>query len=473
MTHLLIIKGDQRGRDIEVPREGLRVGRSHANDIVVADEAASQFHCRFFFKSDETLWVTDFASTNETLVNGQAVTEARLQTGDEVEVGNECFRVICGTRTPDTGQPPPLPSAIDDLADEPTAPEPESSPQEAPAPAPPPVAEPKETPASPDASEAARDFDLGFGRHHAAPFRPKTDTGIRWSRIGGLLLGIAVIALLGGIAFQMVLGEREPPAPPTPTTPPLRVIYEKVEAGPENIFRYALRIEDDEIHVQINDLNNHRHVSREKELDRRVVDQLTETLRASAFEGLQPEYAGVSPGVYNMQDLTIIIGRRAHRVRVLNRVEPDEFRRVREWIEELGRTELGLAALAMSPERLRAMAQDAYLEGRKRLEEREVRYGNLAEAIRQFRLVEWYLDTIEPKPDFYATALQEQDRAERLLEDRYQDHWFRAERAVTLSDWEEAARHLRVIMELIPDRSDERHERAETRLLTVERHLRR
>ena len=462
MTHLLIVKGDQRGRDIEVPQAGLRVGRSHANDIMVTDEAASQFHCRFFFKSDDTLWVTDFASTNETLVNGQAVTEARLQTGDEVEVGNEVFRVVCGTRTPEPNQPPPSLGSEDSQESEPEAQEQPETPPATPSP-----------PAAPTPAPAAHHFDLGFGRQPDASSQQKSREGVRWGRIGGMLLAIAVIAILGGVALHMVVGEREPPTPASVGTPPLKVIYEKVEAGPQNIFRYALRIEDDEIHVQIDDLNNHRHVSREKELDRRVVDQLTETLRASAFEGLQSEYVGVSPGVYNLHDLTIIIGRRAHRVRVLNRVEPDEFRRVREWIEELGRTELGLAALAMSPERLRALAQDAYLEGRKRLEEREVRYGNLAEAIRQFRLVKWYLDTIEPKPDFYATALQEHDRAERLLEDRYQDHWFRAERAVTLGDWEEAARHLRVIMELIPDRRDDRHERAETRLLTVERHLRR
>ncbi len=462
--HLLIIKGDQRGRDIEVPPAGVRVGRSHANDIVVADKAASQFHCRFFFKSDGTLWVTDFASTNETLVNGEAVTEARLQTGDEVEVGNELFRVISGTLTPLAEQPPPLPSADSTLEND-DAPQPEDTPA---------ATEPPATAAGDKTAAPARDFDLGFGRRDdTAPFQTKTGQGVRWGRIGGMLLGLAVIAVLGGIAVFMVVGEREPAVPVAPEIPPLTVIYEKVEAHAENIFRYALRIENEEIHVQIDDLNNHRHVSREKELDRRVVEQLTETLRDSAFERLQPEYTGVSPGVYNLHDLTVIIGRRAHRVRVLNRVEPDEFRRVREWIEELGRTELGLAALAMSPERLRDLARDAYLEGRKRLEEREVRYGNLAEAIRQFHLVAWYLDTLEPKPDFYATALQEKDRAERLLEERFQDHWFRVERAGTLGDWEEAARHLRVIMELIPDRTDERHERAETRLLTVERHLRR
>jgi hypothetical protein len=46
-----------------------------------------------------------------------------------------------------------------------------------------------------------------------------------------------------------------------------------------------------------------------------------------------------------------------------------------------------------------------------------------------------------------------------------------AEKAVKLRDWKEAARHLRIINEMIPDRSDDRNRNAYKKLVDVERRL--
>ncbi len=470
MTHLIIIQGHDRGREVSVPATGLRVGRSHANDIAFPDEEVSQFHCRFFFKSDQTLYVTDFASTNGTLVNGQPVTEARLQPGDAVFIGAQMLRVVHASLQgapgellsdeQDTDDARPEPSARDSADWEDGKEEARPVP-----PPPPPLSAPKDSPAS-----AASNVDLGFGSPPGGVAR--SGGPVRIQRL--VWWGVTVLLLIGltGVALYYADHEREPdPVAGDVGIPSLAILYEKVEGGPENIFRYALQIEDQEIHIQIDDIKNSRHVAREKDLDPAVVRRLKDALRATEFTELRSDYTGVAGDVYNLSDLTIVFGTQAHRVRVLNRAEPDRFRRARELIEEFGRAELGLAALAMSPERLQEMAREAYLEGRKRFEEREVRYGNLAESIRQFTLTLWYLETIEPKPDIYQAALQERERAERELDEQYQNHIFRAERSIKLRDWEEAARSLRIVLELIPDRADERHQEAERRLLTVERYL--
>jgi len=447
MTHLIVVKGEKIGQEFSVPRTGMRVGRSHANDVVYSDDALSQFHCRFFFKSDDTLWVTDFASTNQTLVNGTPVTEQQLFAGDMIEIGNQVFRVIRGTMdgdpAPDVEAPPATASAAVQATDKSSAPPP-----------------------------AAPSFDLGF-KSSSTPTFTKGQKRSAVLKLAWTLAGLLLVVASAILALRFAGGEPEEVIPSQPPVPPLTVLYEKIEGDPENIFRYALRIEDDELHIQIDDIKNQRHVYREKELDREIVDGLTEALQASQFSALQNDYSGVSPGVHNLSDITVIIGRKAHRVRVLNRVEPEDFRRVQDLIEEFGRVELGLAALAMTPERLRELAQNAYLEGRKRYEERDVRYENLSESVRQFTLAQWYLETIEPKPAFYPAILQGQEQSMSELNDRYSDYLFRAERAIKLKDWEEAASNLRVIMELIPDRSDERHQKTENQLLIVERYLRR
>ena len=82
-------------------------------------------------------------------------------------------------------------------------------------------------------------------------------------------------------------------------------------------------------------------------------------------------------------------------------LEPDAFRRLRELLEEFAQNELGLAALAITPDKLLELAQAAFLQGRGLYDQRLVRNENLAGAIRALQETEWYLETILPKPDFY------------------------------------------------------------------------
>jgi len=132
---------------------------------------------------------------------------------------------------------------------------------------------------------------------------------------------------------------------------------------------------------------------------------------------------------------------------------------------------LGLAALALAPEKLIDLACTASLLGRSLYDQREVKHDNLAKAIRSLHEVEWYLETIEPKPDFYAGTVALRKEAEREMQATADDLMFLAERAIRLKDWNEAALQLRLLCEKIPDRADSRHQNARKKLLAVERHL--
>lgn len=421
-AQLVVEAGPDTGRRIVVPPAGGRIGRSSQNDIELTDPSVSRFQCRVFFKPDGLLWVADLGSTNETLLNGAGVIESRLKPGDTIEIGETRIRVL-----------------RDQLA-----------------------AAPAVTPAEPATP------DLGL-QPVAAP-APSSAGPLRW-------LWLVVVLALGAVALALLRANLNRPADEAASganrLPLLDVVYEKVEASPANIFRYELRLAGTTLAVRLDSLEEGRHLNRDKQVDPETLRSLVSDLDRSGFFELQPIYEGLAPDLYDALDLTITVGPRSRRVQVVNRTEPESFKAARELLENFARTELGLGAVALPPEKLLELSRDATLLGQKLFAEREVRYENLSRAIRAFEEAQWYLETIEPKPDYYATAVSGLAESQRQLQQRVEDARFQADRAVKLRDWENAARQLRMICELVPDRGDERHGEAQRQLLDVERRLKR
>jgi len=94
MFHLIIEQGNDVGREVTVPSNGIKFGRSPANNLVLDDESVMLFHGRFFFKSDGTLWVTDFGAGEKTVVEGLPVDEYQLKVGELIQIGKTAFRVV-------------------------------------------------------------------------------------------------------------------------------------------------------------------------------------------------------------------------------------------------------------------------------------------------------------------------------------------------------------------------------------------
>jgi len=415
--HLVVENGRQKGMKITVPPEGARLGRSSKNDIVLLDPLLSRHHCRLFLKPGEGLWVADLGSANETLVNGAAVRETRLHKDDKILVGDTELRV---------------------LSDRP-------------------------------AGAGGAVVDLGLGKAALDRCGP----GIRRSWLLAAAGVVVVAALAVWIPRMLKPGGARPAAVPAPVAAPearrLAIEYEKVLADAGNIFRYRLSLSADGIMgVAIDDLQNDRHVRKEARADEEYLASLADAIENAGFFSLDENYQGVQPDIFNRWDLRVTIGKRTHRSIVFNRVEPDIFRDVRKVIEEAGKNELGLWAIQFSPEKLAAMARDAHLLGRKLYDERSVKHGNLAAALKSFEEAAWYLETVEPKPEHYAETVAMINTCKEDLQSRYEDQNFRAERAIKLRDWETAARELRVLCEMIPDRTDPRNKEARRKLLDVE-----
>ncbi len=439
--HLRVEAGPDLGRRFTIPPGGARVGRSSGNDIVLMDPSLSRFHCRLFFK-DGALWINDLGSTNASLVNGKPAADRPLLTGDLLEFGETRMLIL-------NDQPEPAAAAAGTAA-------------------------PVDAPAPP-----AR-LDLGLGHDSEAPTRDGARTQSKPSLV---LIVVALAVIVVGAVFLLKAPRgRHATARPAAGLPgaaaaqqeSFEFSYEKEDGSTNNLFRYVLTLRDSTLAAQIDDAASRRHVLREKKLAPEVVKNLREDLSKLGFFDLRSEYAGVPPeGEWAARDLTLTLGTRTHRVRVVNRLDPEEFKAIRDMLETFAQNELSLASLTLAPERLAELAQQSFQLGHKYMDERDVRPDNLYNAIRTFEACQWYLETVEPKPDFYLDAVATAEQARKDLDKEYNVRLFEAEKAWSLSDWPRAAEQYRQILSLIPDRSDERHQNALKKQLDVERRFRR
>ena len=421
-SHLVVEKGSDQGRHITIPENGARFGRSSKNDVVLHDAKTSRHHCRFFFASDGRLCVTDLGSANRTLVNGNSVQEVRLNRDDRVTLGDTVLKVVHDGTAPAA------------------------------------------------ASLSAASLDLGLGETKPAPGRPMNRKLLLIAALAVIVL--AILAWLPRVLRQPAPNEPAETAAPSPESlMPLEVRYEKVLADESRIFRYELTITADEhIHIVIDDTET-THIRESGKVSGPLLEELAAFINRSGFFALSDSYVGIRPDTLDLWDISMTLDKRTKRVRVRNRGEPEAFKIVRDKLEKFGQVELGLWAVQYPPEKLVEMAEKAYLQALKLFDERDVRYGNLADAIKSLEEADFFLRTIDPKPEFYPDALAKLTDFRAELDKRYIEQQFIAERAIRVGDFEEAARELRILCELIGNRNDERYGEARRKLLEVESRL--
>jgi len=420
---LVIDEGPLKGQRFPVGPSGLRLGRSSQCDIAIADLLLSRSHCRFESRGDE-LWLTDLASANQTFVNEAPVTDQRIQPGDVIRVGQSTLH-----------------------------------------------AEPAATAAAP-ASDVV--IDLGFGKSDDA--QPQTKKSFLRPAIWSLA---AVLILVIGTTLILDPGNRAKAKAPKPQAiepdKSLTIHYEKVEATAESIFRYEMTLSPSGLlAVKIDDLaDKDRHVRKEQQVDPALLADLAHDIETSGFFSLEKSYTGFAakPNALNEWTLTCVIGKKAQTCRVANRMEPDSFRALREKLETFSKNELGIWAIQFSADKLTELARNSLSVARKKYDERDVKYSNVFEAIRSYQEAIFYLDTVNPKPDFHAEIIDGFEAAQAELEKRYKEQNFRADRAINLSDWPSAKRELLILCEIIPDRADARNKEASRKLMDVESRL--
>ena len=94
---LVFLRGELLAAPIPLERAEVTLGRALEADVRVNDARASRMHARITVEHDaakgETRYrLRDLGSTNGTLLNGEPVTDAYLQDGDKLTVGEQLLR---------------------------------------------------------------------------------------------------------------------------------------------------------------------------------------------------------------------------------------------------------------------------------------------------------------------------------------------------------------------------------------------
>ena len=104
-----IYKGDQLIREELLAQSPIKIGKLASSDLRLDDETVSRMHGVIEATGPNDVHVVDLGSTRGTTVNGERVTKARLQSGDEVMFG-DC-RVIVTFGDAMSAQATPAPQA--------------------------------------------------------------------------------------------------------------------------------------------------------------------------------------------------------------------------------------------------------------------------------------------------------------------------------------------------------------------------
>lgn len=90
---LQFVRGRYQGQEFPIETgKSVIAGRSTEADLVLADDAVSRKHARFYTARGR-IWVRDLGSRNGTLVNGQRVEHHCLSKGDRLAIGSSLARI--------------------------------------------------------------------------------------------------------------------------------------------------------------------------------------------------------------------------------------------------------------------------------------------------------------------------------------------------------------------------------------------
>lgn len=430
---IVIAGGVNAGKRYRVPEAGLRLGRSSSNDIHLPDEELSRNHCLFEVSGESGIKITDLASANGTFLNGREIggEPVELSPGDVIEVGGTEIRI---------------------------------------------VGEEREIPVAPC------DVDLGLGTA-PSPFPGEEGASLppskKRSPVASVLWVVALLLAAAAIYFTLALPSDPKDEAPVAVREVSQVVnevyYEKIEADSKGIFRYEMTLSSDGVlKVTIDDVpEENRHLTKSQKLDESSLAQLNEILSFEALRKIDREYAGVEPDPPALESwrLKVVYSSRVRNISIVNTREPEAFRRIREKLEAFSKNQLGIWAIQYSREKLIELAEEANRLGRTKWEDREVQYGNLFGAVAAFKEAIFYLETVNPKPPCAEEAHRGLEEAARELERRYRDQRFLADRAINLQRWDVAQKELGILLEMIPDRGDERNREATAKLIDVEKRM--
>ncbi|MDR2595544.1 MAG: FHA domain-containing protein [Fibromonadaceae bacterium] len=96
MPSLSILYPEESRQTLQIPENGLLIGRSPYCDLYLPDEFISARHCKIFFENEsQDLFIEDQGSTNGTFIDGtQVEKKSPLKEGQRIQIGITEMKII-------------------------------------------------------------------------------------------------------------------------------------------------------------------------------------------------------------------------------------------------------------------------------------------------------------------------------------------------------------------------------------------
>jgi two-component system, NtrC family, sensor kinase len=103
VPRLIVTRGVDEGKQFELTGSTITVGRHSSNAVALHDTQISRRHLELRAEAEGGYWLVDLGSGNGTLLNGHAIQEAPLRSGDTITIGQSVLMYTAGRSEAATG----------------------------------------------------------------------------------------------------------------------------------------------------------------------------------------------------------------------------------------------------------------------------------------------------------------------------------------------------------------------------------
>jgi signal transduction histidine kinase len=96
VARLIVTRGVDEGKQFDLSGASVTIGRHSSNAVALHDTQVSRRHLELRAESGGGFWLVDLGSGNGTLLNGHAIQEAPLRSGDTITVGQSVLMYTAG-----------------------------------------------------------------------------------------------------------------------------------------------------------------------------------------------------------------------------------------------------------------------------------------------------------------------------------------------------------------------------------------